>query len=197
MNEETSTVNPFLARLRDNQLEQARGALIGLGIVLLGFWGATNRPDVSAMLRVVTCVSKAQLICASDRPIDELIATLRTDTQPGEGVLFFNEDPATTTQTISVRYAALRPMVYTSRDSGILGYADRSALPAWLATTKEWETLRANPDPQNRLAGLIPLALSLNADYLIIDFKVALGTIPRLPVTVIMQNDQYTLLKLR
>lgn len=183
-------LGPRLVNLR------ARGAVIGLGIVLFGFWAATNRPDVSAMLRVVTCISKAQLICVSNRPIDELIATLRTQTQPGEGVLFFNEDPATTSQTISVRYAALRPMVYTSRDSGILGYADRSALPAWLATTEQWESLRANPDPQERLAGLIPLALNLKADYLVIDFAVAPGTIASLPVTVVMQNDQYTLLKL-
>ena len=77
--------------------------------MLFGFWGATNRPDVSALLRVVTCVSNGRLVCESNRPIDELIATLRTQTQPGEGVLFFNEDPAYTSQTLSVRYAALRP----------------------------------------------------------------------------------------
>ena len=109
---------------------RARSAVFALGIILFGFWGATNRPDLSAMLRVVTCVSKARLICSSPRPIDDLIATLRNQTQPGEGVLFFNEDPAYTSQTLSVRYAALHPMVYTERDSGILGYADRAALPS-------------------------------------------------------------------
>ena len=176
---------------------QARRAVISLGIVLFGFWAATNRPDVSAMLRVITCISKARLICVSNRPIDELIATLRTQTQPGEGVLFFNQDPATTSQTLSVRYAALRPMVYTSRDSGILGYADRSALPAWLETTEQWESLRTIPDPQERLEGLVPLAVSLKADYLVIDFEVAPEILASLPVIVVMQNDGYILLKLR
>jgi len=176
---------------------QARRAVIALGIVLFGFWAATNRPDVSAMLRVITCISKARLICVSNRPIDELIATLRTQTQPGEGVLFFNQDPATTSQTLSVRYAALRPMVYTSRDSGILGYADRSALPAWLETTELWESLRAITDPQERLEGLVPLAVSLKADYLVIDFEVAPEILASLPVIVVMQNDGYILLKLR
>ena len=71
-----------------------------------------------------------------------------------------------------MRYAALRPMVYTERDSGILGYADRPALPAWLATTKQWEALRAMTDPQERLKGLVTLADSLKADYLVIDFDV-------------------------
>lgn len=175
---------------------QARRAVIALGIILFGFWAGTNRPDLSAMLRVVTCISKGQLICISDRPIDELITTLRTQTLPGEGVLFFNENTAYTSQTISVRYAALRPMVYTERDSGILGYADRSALPAWLETTKKWDALRANPDPQERLKGLVPLAVSLKADYLLIDFEVLPETIASLPVTVIMQNEDYLLLKL-
>jgi hypothetical protein len=176
---------------------QARRAVIGLGIVLFGFWAATNRPDVSAMLRVITCISKARLICVSNRPIDELIATLRTQTQPGEGVLFFNQDPATTSQTLSVRYAALRSLVYSSRDSGILGYADRSTLPAWLETTEQWESLQAITDPQERLEGLVPLAVSLKADYLVIDFEVAPEILASLPVTVVMQNDGYILLKLR
>ena len=176
---------------------QARRAVIGLGIVLFGFWAATNRPDVSAMLRVITCISKARLICVSNRPIDELIATLRAQTRPGEGVLFFNQDPSTTSQTLSVRYAALRPLVYSSRDSGILGYADRSALPAWLETTEKWESLQAITDPQERLEGLVPLAVSLKTDYLVIDFEVAPEILASLPVTVVMQNDGYSLLKLR
>jgi len=176
---------------------QARRAVIALGIVLFGFWGATNRPAVRDMLQAISCFSKARLVCASPRPIDDLIVALRTQTQPGEGVLFFNEDTAYTSQSLSVRYAALRPMVYTSRDSGILGYADRSALPAWLETTKQWESLRANPAPQKRLEGLVPLAVSLKADYLVIDFEVAPEIISSLPVTVVMQNDGYILLKLR
>ena len=182
---------PRLVNLR------ARRAVIGLGIVLFGFWAGTNRPDVSAMLRVITCISKAHLVCVSNRPIDELITTLRTQTQPGEGVLFFNQDPATTSQTLSVRYAALRPLVYTSRDSGILGYADRSALPAWLETTEQWESLRTMTDPGERLDHLIPLAVSLEADYLVIDFEVAPEILTSLPVIVVMQNDGYILLKLR
>jgi O-antigen/teichoic acid export membrane protein len=177
--------------------QQARRGVIGLGIVLFGFWAATNRPDVSAMLRVITCMAKARLVCVSDRPIDGLIAALRTQTQPGDGVLFFNEDTATTSQTLSVRYAALRPLVYTSRDSGILGYADRSALAAWLETTAQWESLRAMADPQERLKGLVPLAENLKADYLVIDFEVAPETLASLPVTVVMQNNGYILLKLR
>jgi len=51
-------------------------------------------------------------------------------------------------------------------------------------------------DPAARLYGLISLAASLKAGYLVIDFPVAPETLSSLPVTVIMQNDVYTLLEL-
>jgi O-antigen/teichoic acid export membrane protein len=176
---------------------QARRAVFALGIILFGFWAGTNRPDLSAMLRVITCLSNGHLVCVSDRPIDELISTLRMQTQPGEGVLFFNQDPATTSQTLSVRYAALRPLVYTTRDSGLLGYANRSALADWLKTTQEWESLHAVQNPQERLEQLVPLAVSLKADYLVVDFEVKADTLRNLPATVVMQNDEYILLEVR
>ena len=188
---------PFVEWIPRLASPRARQGLVALAILLVGYWSITNRPELSAMRRAVICVSRGHLVCASERPLDELILTLRTQTQPGEGVLVFNEDTAYISQSLSVRYAALRPLVYTPRDSGMLGYADRSALPAWLETTEQWESLRAIVDPQARLAGLIPLAVSLKADYLVIDFQVAAETLSSLPVTVVMQNDGYILLKLR
>jgi len=176
--------------------QKMHAAVFGVGILLFGFWGATNRPAIGDMLQAAACFPKARPVCSSPLPIDNLIVALRSQTQPGEGVLFFNEDAAYTSQTLSVRYEALRPLVYTSRDSGILGYADRSALPGWLGTTKQWETLRAIADPQERLIGLVSLAESLKADYLVIDFNVVPQIFTSLPATLIMQNEGYILLKI-
>ena len=175
---------------------QRRWAVMGLGVVLFGFWGVTNHPDMTSLMRVVTCTARGTLICPSDRPIDQVLAALRNQTQPGEGVLFFNEDTALTSQTLSVRYAALRPLVYSPRDAGILGYSNRAALPGWLATTQKVEALRAIDDPQARLDGLVPLAQSLGAHYLVIDFPVSAQVLADLPVGVVMQNDGFILLKL-
>jgi hypothetical protein len=175
---------------------QARASVIGLGILLVGFWGATNRPAVGDMLQAATCLTKGHLVCSSPRPIDNLIVSLRTQTQPGDGVLFFNEDPAYTSQTLSVRYEALRPLVYTSRDSGILGYADRSALPAWLMITKQWEALRAKTDPQERLKGLVSLAGTLKAEFLVVDFDVPPQIFTNLPATLLVKENGYFLLKI-
>jgi O-antigen/teichoic acid export membrane protein len=181
---------PRLANLR------ARGAAIALGILLFGFWGATNRPAVRDIFQTFVCFTKARLVCTAPSPLNGLILTLRTETQPGQGVLVFNEDTAFVSQSLSVRYAALRPLVYTLRDSGILGYSNRSALPGWLVTTKQMDTLRAMTDPQKRLAGLVPLADRLGAIYLVADFTVTPGMLTDLPVSVVMQNDGYILLKL-
>ncbi len=178
-------------------LPQARRAAIGLGILLFGFWAATNRPDVRYMGQAALCLARGRLVCESDRAIDDLVVALRTQTQPGEGVFFFNSAPATTSQTLSVRYAALRPLVFTTRDNGILSYANRAALPAWLAITRQVEALQDMPDPQQRLERLVPLAVSLKATYLAIDFAVTPQALTGFPVKVIMQNDTYTLMELK
>jgi hypothetical protein len=174
----------------------ARRAVMALGIVLLGFWSATNRPAVRDIYQTFICFTKARLVCTAPTPLNELILALRTETQPGEGVLFFNQDPAYTSQTLSVRYEALRSLVYTSRDGGLLSYANRSALPAWMEITRQWEALRAMNDPQERLVGLISMARMLKADYLIIDFDISPTFLAGLPVKVFLHNDGYTLIEL-
>jgi hypothetical protein len=70
-------------------------------------------------------------------------------------------------------------------------------LPTWLAITKQVEIIRGMTDPQERLDRLVPLAESLNASYLVIDFQVAPESISSLPVTVMMQNEGFSLLQLR
>lgn len=174
----------------------ARRVAVVLGILLLGFWSATNRPAVRDIFQTFVCFTKGRLVCPAASPLNELILTLRSQTQPGEGVLVFNEDTAYVSQSLSVRYAALRPLVYTLRDSGMLGYGNRSALPGWLATTQQMDTLRAMTDPRERLAGLVPLAERLGATYLVVDFDIAPERLSELPVNLLMQNDSYSLLKL-
>ncbi|HEX7393469.1 MAG TPA: hypothetical protein VF313_00940, partial [Anaerolineaceae bacterium] len=175
---------------------QARRAAFGLGILLFGFWAATNRPDVRAMGKAVSCLARARLVCETDRPVDDLITALRTQTQPGEGVFFFNADPAGASQTLSVRYSALRPLVYSTRDSGILGYANRPALLDWHVVTIQVEALQAMTDLQARLDKLAPLAESLKASYLVIDFPVTPAMLEGLPVKVLLQNESFTLFRL-
>ena len=173
-----------------------RSVVVALGLVLFSFWSLSNHPAVGDMLDALTCFTKGSLVCSTERPLDELILTLRVKTEPGDGVLVFNENTAYTSQSLSVRYSAQRPLVYTLRDSGILGYSDRAALPVWLATTRQVNAIRAMTDPAQRLDELVPLAEQLGAAYLVVDFAVPPDALARLPVMVVMQNDGYLLLKL-
>lgn len=173
-----------------------RASLLALGILLVGFWGATNRPAIGDMLDASLCLARGHLVCAEPRPLDELLTGLQVQTRPGESVLFFNQDTAHTSQTITVRYLALRPLVYTQRDAGLLGYGNRAALEEWLETTRQVEALRAEPDEAVRLAGIVQLAQSLGADYLALDFAPAPAALTGLPVEVVLQNEGYTLLEL-
>jgi hypothetical protein len=51
-------------------------------------------------------------------------------------------------------------------------------------------------DPQQRLARLVPLAESLKAEYLAVDFKVTPEQVSGVGGKVVMQNDTYTLVEL-
>ncbi len=173
-----------------------RLALMALGILLVGFWGATNRPAVGDMLDAAACLARGRLVCAAPRPLDKLILTLRDQTAPDASVFFFTQDPAHTSQTLSVRYLALRPLVYTLRDAGLLGYGNRAALGSWLAITRQVEGLREAADESLRLEGAVSLAQALGADYLALDFSPPLEALEGLPARLILQNEAYTLLQL-
>lgn len=173
-----------------------RLALMTLGVLLVGFWGATNRPALGDMLDAAACLARGRFVCAETRPLDELIVTLRDETAPGAGVLFFTQDPAHVSQTLTVRYLALHPLVYTPRDVGLLGYGNRAALDSWLETTRQVEALRTEADEAARMVGIVALAQSLGADYLALDFVPSAESLEGLPVRLVLQNEAHTLLQL-
>ena len=175
---------------------QARRGALALGIVLFGFWSGTHLPDARRLLNAATCLAQGHLVCEADRDMDEMLLALRSQTQPGDGIFVFNEDDAFTSNSLSVRYSALRAMVHSPRDQGILGYAQPGSLVAWDQLTTQIVNLRAEKDVQTRLAALLPIAKSLKASYVVIDFGVPAEGLSSLPVKVILKNDTYTLLEL-
>lgn len=174
----------------------ARSILYLTGTLFVLFWGVTHPPAVGDMLDAVSCLSKGNIVCSSTRSLDELLGNLRTESSPGQGVFFYNQDLSATSRSLSVRYIALRPLVYSYRDSGILGYSNRSKLPSWFQTTNQVTEIRAEADPDKRLMKIIPLAQELSAEFLIIDFQVPQDVLTDLPVSVVLQNTDYILLRL-
>ena len=175
---------------------QASRAVLLLGVLLLGGWTATHTPEGRRMLEAATCLAHGSLVCGETRDSAGLITTLRSQTPDGARIFSFNESESSTSNMLSIRYDALRPMVYTVRDAGLFIYADRSAFKTWLETTQAVDNIRALDDPGARLTKLEPLAKSLHADYLVVDFAVTPEQISAFPLDLVWQNDTYTLLKL-
>ena len=171
----------------------ARRAVIAFGILLVGFWGFTNRAAVNIMRDTFSCFTQLHLVCSPPQNVDELIHATRKLTSPGDGIFFFDQKGHGSSDSLSIRYAALRPLVYTERPD----INNRSSLPAWLKITKTLDVLRAISDPIERMQGLIDLAKSLDAKYLVINSRVLPTILADLPVTILMQDDDYSLLELR
>ena len=70
---------------------------------------------------------------------------------------------------LAVRYGALRPVVYSWRDSGVLSYANHTALLKWHETQKVYQEIEQNEDPVTRSNILLRLAETLDAEYMLIN----------------------------
>jgi hypothetical protein len=171
----------------------ARRAVIASGILLVSFWGFTNRAAVNIMRDTFSCFTQLHLVCSPPQNVDELIHATRKLTSPGDGVFFFDQNGHGSSDSLSIRYAALRPLVYTERPD----INNRSSLPAWLKITQRLAVLRTISDPVEQMRGLIDLAKSLDAKFLVINSRVLPIVFADLPVTILMQDDAYSLLELR
>ena len=149
------------------------------------------------MLEATTCLAHGKLVCGETRDSAGLITTLRSQTPPGSKIFNFNVDDSSTSNALSIRYDALRPMVYTVRDAGLFIYTNRSALRDWLDITRRVDAIQALKTPTERLDRLVPLAKELKADYLAVDFPLTPADLSAYPVDLVWQNNLYTLVSLR
>jgi hypothetical protein len=174
----------------------AQGVML-VGILLLGGWTATHTPEARRMLEAAQCLAHRQLVCGEMRDSAGLITSLRTQTPPGAKIFNFNVEDNATSNALSIRYDALRPMVYTVRDVGLFIYTNRTALPGWLEITRRVDAIQAMKSPTERMDKLVPLAKELKADYLSLDFAITAAELSAYPVEMVYQNKTYTLVKLR
>ena len=77
------------------------------------------------MIEALNCLAHRQLVCSGPRAQADFITALRTQTPEGARIFNFNQDDKNTTNALSIRYDALRPLVYTVRDAGLFIYANR------------------------------------------------------------------------
>jgi hypothetical protein len=125
-----------------------------------------------------------------------MIDALRAQTPPGARIFDFSVADSSASGMLSIRYAALRPLVYTVRDAGLYLYMNRNAYGPWLDITHRVAEIQALQSANARLDRLIPLASQMQADYLVVDFPLAPPTLTAYPVDLVWQNKTYTLIRL-
>lgn len=141
------------------------------------------------------CVKTGKALCLQKSDLQDVLETLIDRTEPASPV-FFAAHPADTT-ALTVRYLALRPLVYSWKDRGA-GVANMELMGRWLniytRLEKEGTTyLWFQRDPK----GLIDFVQSLGAKYLVLEGRVSISEVDALPADIFHKNNTYTILELK
>lgn len=134
--------------------------LIGLGMMVA--WGNQNRFMVRTnMASTYSCWKQEMLVCPKPEAIEraDFLDAIRVLTPPGSSIFF---------QDLAIRYYSLRPITYTGKDGGALGYANHDSLLQWYNQTRELNAISTNikNDPVAREA-YVEFARKYGADYLV------------------------------
>ena len=138
------------------------------------------------------CWRSGRLMCrpeAWDEKLEALDA-VRSETVPGSRFL-----PGAL--ALELRYYALRPVVHTRKDKGLLSYTDHAAFLTWNDLHKRRGAIAEIEDRGERFAAWRALGAELRAEYLLLD-RVDLPAEPRKGPDweVVWHNDRFSLVRL-
>jgi hypothetical protein len=98
---------------------------------------------------------------------------------------------------LAIRYAALRPLLYSFKDRGLLGYSNPQTLRVWYETTYSFLKIKERTSSQDVwMKELVSLARQRGATCLLVDLSVKKETFSQLKVEVLYRNSTYTLVRL-
>lgn len=164
--------------------------VIVTGLLLLALVFAGRDPRVPGIQPAVDCLARGRLICGTPGDIDGVLLFLRDQTPPGARVFFANR--ADDRVALVVRYIALRPLVYSHKDRGVIS-TDPAFGVEWYKQYKEFSSHGEAAkwylsDPK----GLIRFAKGLGAEYLVLNLPDA--ALPGDGMTqAVYRNKAYTI----
>jgi len=163
-----------------------RLAMAAAGLALTAVWIEQYPPKYVGA--AFTCWSRGQLACASpaQRSVLEGFEHVRAETPP-DARLF------ATSYQLALRYATLRPVVYSSAAP----YANRhpARFLQWQEDGRRIQAAQQLPEPRERLAALLQIARALGANFALIDSRfIPPGLSPE--ETLVWRNRAFALLQL-
>lgn len=165
------------------------GAILAIVAVVLPLVWAVGVHSIilRTPVRLARCVLQGQVLCGpTPEQADRLqvLTFLRSKTPVGSLVVSFTSGD----YGLDVRYAALRPVAFSYKDGGSMGYSSATALLDW---SGKWAQFKAMGD-ETDWAPAAAFAQSVGADYLIMPASEAANA-PAASVCV--RNSSQVLLK--
>jgi len=178
----------FLCRARRWSWVFSPAIALSMGVLLLVTWAWANTFRERNLYYELSCLRQGKVICASQRTLDEhaLLEAVSKHVPVGAAIL-------STTMELAIRYVAMRPVVWSYKDGGVLAYCNHSALLEWGRRQQSVNAALASQSPEEIVKGLADVARSLGASYLIVDFALP-SNVSRI-VDVIWQSTRYAILR--
>jgi hypothetical protein len=165
-----------------------------VGLIMVFAWVFTHPPSPGRIQIAVTCLLQGQWICLGSSDNSLMLEYILEETSPGSKFfVYLSKDPSPSIP-LSIRYEALRPVVYTYKDRGLLVYSNEQELTRWYDTYTSTQNLHYAPIKE-RLQILYDTAAGLEADYMLLDFIIPDHLLSYLPIEKIYVNSSFTLLK--
>jgi hypothetical protein len=170
----------------------------GLGLIPLIVFASPNLDRLGRYLDMkplVACWTTGRLFCPAENDYNLLVQAIRQQT-PETARFYFSTD-AYDTSSFSLRYLALRSLVYSYKDRGLLAYSNAADLEQWYQTMLEASAyksdrvwMRRGPDGMRRFLD------RLGVDYLIVNFPVIPERAVEFGARIEYQNNSFTLLEI-
>ncbi|MCL4562399.1 MAG: hypothetical protein M1281_17530 [Chloroflexi bacterium] len=173
----------------------SRSVLV-LGTALVAVWVAMNPPYPAMLAKAASCFSSGKIVCQTPNDLSLVIDAIRQDTPPGATIFSSTAMRSEESYAIFVRYLSLRPLVFSYKDRGLLGYSNEKGLLSWYQVNILMDKLTKENDRQDKFDGMLSLAKELGAEYMLIDFQVNPQAYPMVGVNEVYQNNTYSLLKI-
>lgn len=173
--------------------------LRGLGLLLLVVYLWINPNPGLNFSHAFACMGQGKLVCRISKNAQlaqQLVEAVDGKTPVGARI-YFSRMPGDT-GTLFIRYLALRPLVYSYFDSGMLAYSNPEQLRLWhnvyeITSQYKSDVAWLNSDPD----GFLKFVKAQKADFLILGGGVSAKLQLKTPLRILFQNEGYTLIDIR
>lgn len=166
--------------------------LVALGLLLNVY--SHRRGEIFVFENTTRCLTQGKILCTEESDYQTLITALNEKTPINSGI-FFAQFP-TDTIPLTVRYLALRPLVFSWKDRAV-GFSKPAKMVLWHEKYTEFSQYDLTTDwfaqdPR----GFLEYTRRLGADYVVLNLQLNEDDLAGLGARVIYQNSTFTVLEL-